>query len=89
MLLRLAKPIWSLPTMFMHTSFYICGVTRGIKQVLASDDGVFIFEVHYLGKVLNGYQYDMIYHEHLYYYSLIALLNHFSRHDTTILMSNR
>ncbi len=61
----------------------ICGVTRGIKQVLA-DDGVFIFEVHYLGKVLNGYQYDMIYHEHLYYYSLIALLNHFSRHDMTI-----
>ncbi len=61
----------------------ICGVTRGIKNLL-SDDGVFIFEVHYLGKVLHGYQYDMIYHEHLYYYSLIALLNHFKRHEMTI-----
>ena len=56
----------------------IRGVTQGIYNLLA-DDGVFIFEVHYLGKIIHGMQYDMIYHEHLYYYSLIALTNHFKR----------
>lgn len=61
----------------------IQGVTRGIQQLLA-EDGVFIFEVHYLGKVIVGLQYDMVYHEHLYYYSLIALINHFKRYDLTI-----
>ena len=43
----------------------------------AGRDGVFVFEVHYLGKVIDGMQYDMIYHEHLYYYSLLAPKNHF------------
>ncbi|WP_114689320.1 class I SAM-dependent methyltransferase [Polynucleobacter necessarius] len=61
----------------------ICGVTRAVKNVL-SDDGVFIFEVHYLGKIIQGMQYDMIYHEHLYYYSLIALENHFKKHGMVV-----
>ena len=61
----------------------ICGVTQSVRDVLG-EDGVFIFEVHYLGKIIHGMQYDMIYHEHLYYYSLIALLNHFKRFEMTI-----
>lgn len=61
----------------------ICGVTQGIFNLL-SDDGVFVFDVHYLGKIIQGLQYDMIYHEHLYYYSLIALTNHFDRFGMTI-----
>lgn len=61
----------------------IQNVTQGIKNLLA-DDGVFIFEAHYLGKVVHGLQYDMIYHEHLYYYSLIALMNHFDRFGMTV-----
>lgn len=61
----------------------ICGVTRAINNVL-TDDGVFIFEVHYLGKIIQDLQYDMIYHEHLYYYSLLALENHFARHGMVI-----
>jgi SAM-dependent methyltransferase len=61
----------------------ICGVTRAVRNVLA-DDGVFIFEVHYLGKIIQGLQYDMIYHEHLYYYSLLALENHFRRHGMVV-----
>ena len=61
----------------------ICGVTRAVKNVL-SDDGVFVFEVHYLGKIIQGMQYDMIYHEHLYYYSLIALENHFKKHGMVV-----
>jgi len=61
----------------------INGVTRAVEKIL-KDDGVFVFEVHYLGKIIQDLQYDMIYHEHLYYYSLIALENHFARHGMTI-----
>ena len=61
----------------------IRGVTEGIRDLL-KDDGVFIFEVHYLGKITQGMQYDMIYHEHLYYYSLLALNNHFKRYGLKI-----
>jgi SAM-dependent methyltransferase len=61
----------------------INGVTSAVRDLL-KDDGVFVFEVHYLGKVIEGLQYDMIYHEHLYYYSLIALQNHFGRYDMTV-----
>jgi len=59
------------------------GVTRAIRNVL-KDDGVFIFEVHYLGKIINELQYDMIYHEHLYYHSLLSLTNHLDRHDMLV-----
>ena len=58
-------------------------VTTGIAELL-DDDGVFVFEAHYLGSVIAGLQYDMIYHEHLYYYSLCALDNHFKRHGLVI-----
>jgi SAM-dependent methyltransferase len=61
----------------------ISGVTRAVRHVLA-DDGVFIIEVHYLGKIIQGLQYDMVYHEHLYYYSLLALENHFRRHGMVV-----
>ena len=54
----------------------IQGITCAIRDVL-SDDGVFIFEVHYLGNVINELQYDMIYHEHLYCYSLLFAMKHF------------
>ena len=58
-------------------------VTRGISELLSAD-GVFVFEVHYLGSVIDGLQYDMIYHEHLYYYSLLALDAHLARHDLVV-----
>jgi SAM-dependent methyltransferase len=57
--------------------------TRAVRTVL-DDDGVFIFEVHYLGKVLEEMQYDMIYHEHLYYYSLTSAIEHFARHGMMV-----
>ncbi|MBI4830196.1 MAG: class I SAM-dependent methyltransferase [Candidatus Lindowbacteria bacterium] len=59
------------------------GVTRAIKNAL-KDDGVFVFEVHYLGKIIKELQYDMIYHEHLYYHSLLSLMKHFARYDMMI-----
>ena len=61
----------------------IQGVTRAVRDVL-KPDGVFVFEVHYLGKVINEMQYDMIYHEHLYYYSLLSAMNHFARYDMMV-----
>ena len=61
----------------------IQGITRAIRDVL-SHDGVFIFEVHYLGNVINELQYDMIYHEHLYYYSLLSAMKHFEHYGMVV-----
>lgn len=46
--------------------------TKAIAQVL-DEDGVLIIEVHDLGAMIEGLQYDWIYHEHLYYYSALSL----------------
>tara|TARA_Y100000590_G_scaffold464330_1_gene633501 strand:+ start:6374 stop:7609 length:1236 start_codon:yes stop_codon:yes gene_type:complete len=43
-----------------------------IKKLL-DNDGIFISESHYADAVINGMQYDSIYHEHLRYYSLSSL----------------
>lgn len=67
---------------FAHISD-INSTTAAIAQIL-KDDGVFIFEVHYVGNIIDGLQYDFIYHEHLYYYSLLALQNHLERHGMVI-----
>ena len=61
----------------------IQGTTRAVSEGL-HPDGVFAFEVHYLGKVINELQYDMIYHEHLYYYSLLSVINHLARYDMMV-----
>lgn len=44
----------------------------GVKELLA-DDGVFIFETHWVGNLIGKGGFDQIYHEHLCYYSLHAL----------------
>ena len=61
----------------------INALTRGIDIALA-ENGAFIFEVHYLGKIIEEMQYDMIYHEHIYYYSLLAVENHFDRYGMLV-----
>jgi SAM-dependent methyltransferase len=61
----------------------IQGTTRAVAKALGPD-GVFAFEVHYLGKVIDELQYDMIYHEHLYYYSLLSVMNHLARYDLMV-----
>ena len=45
----------------------IQSVVRGIKHVL-KPDGDFIFEVHYLQSLIDGKQWDNIYHEHIFYH---------------------
>lgn len=45
---------------------------RGVRHLL-SDDGTFIFEVHWVKDLVDRTGYDQIYHEHLCYFSLHAL----------------
>lgn len=61
----------------------IHAMTRGIARAL-KPDGVFVFEVHDLVRMLDDLQYDWIYHEHLYYYSLGALEKHLQAHGLRI-----
>ncbi len=48
------------------------GVFKGVKKLLA-DDGVFVFEAHWVGNLIGDGGFDQIYHEHLCYYSLHSL----------------
>jgi len=68
--------------MFAHMAS-IGEVVSGIETLL-KDDGVFVFENHYLLDVIQGGQFDTIYHEHLRTYSLKSLIKLFSYYDFTI-----
>ena len=68
--------------MFAHMAS-IGEVVSGIETIL-KDDGVFVFENHYLLDVIHGGQFDTIYHEHLRTYSLKSLIKLFSYYDFTI-----
>ena len=61
----------------------IQSVVRGIKHVLRPD-GDFIFEVHYLQSLIDGKQWDNIYHEHIFYHSITGLNNLFNKYDMTL-----
>jgi novobiocin biosynthesis protein NovU/D-mycarose 3-C-methyltransferase len=54
-------------------------VCRGIKAMLAPH-GAFIFEVPYLGELLDRLEYDTIYHEHLSYFAIRPLATLLNRH---------
>jgi hypothetical protein len=58
-------------------------IVKSILKLLPKD-GVFISESHYLLPLLEDVQYDTIYHEHLRYYSLIALKFLFDMHGLEI-----
>lgn len=58
-------------------------VTKAIKLLL-KPSGVFIFEVHYIGSLIDEVQYDMVYHEHIYYYSLLTLQKFFAEFSLEI-----
>jgi len=53
-------------------------------ETLLKDDGVFVSETHYLLDVVQGGQFDTIYHEHLRTYSLKSLIKLFSYYNFTI-----
>ena len=62
----------------------IQSVIKGINKVLKSE-GIFIFEVHYLKSLIDGKQWDNVYHEHIFYYSITALQKMFQRHNMTLI----
>ena len=58
-------------------------VTKGI-DLLLDKDGVFIFEIYYLGTVIKELQYDMMYHEHMTYYTIKSLNNFLTKYNLKI-----
>ncbi|HWE29594.1 MAG TPA: class I SAM-dependent methyltransferase [Polyangia bacterium] len=59
------------------------GFVQGFR-VLLGDEGVVVSESPYLRPFLERVEFDTIYHEHLYYYSLTALDRLFRRHQLVI-----
>jgi SAM-dependent methyltransferase len=60
------------------------GFVRGIGRVLA-DDGIAVIETPYLRDLVERLEFDTIYHEHLFYYSLTALNVLFERNGVRII----
>lgn len=60
----------------------IVDFVRGVKLVLGSK-GTAIFEFPYIKGLMEN-KFDTIYHEHVFYYSLLALQNLFQKTDLTI-----
>jgi SAM-dependent methyltransferase len=63
-------------------------VTDLVAEIL-SPDGTFVFEVGYLGDVLDGTLFDVIYHEHLDYHALGPLVPFFERHRLSVVEVER
>ena len=58
-------------------------VAEGIDFLL-DKNGTFIFEIYYLGTVIKELQYDMMYHEHMTYYTIKSLKKFLSKHNLRI-----
>lgn len=58
-------------------------IMKGVKCLL-KDDGVLVIEIYYLGTLIDEMQYDMIYHEHMSYYSIISLKSFLKKFDMEI-----
>jgi SAM-dependent methyltransferase len=61
----------------------IKSIVEGVSHVL-KPAGRFVFEVHYLNNLISENQWDNIYHEHIYYYSISALNNFFTKYGMTV-----
>ena len=59
------------------------GVVSGFQSFL-KDSGVIIVEVPYVRDMVDGAEFDTVYHEHLCYFSLTALTQLFRRHRLAI-----
>jgi hypothetical protein len=56
----------------------------GIRELLAKD-GVFVFEVSYLGDIIEKLLFDTVYHEHLCYHSIKPLQMFFNSHGLQLI----
>lgn len=61
----------------------INGACEAVAMSL-EDGGSFVFEVNCLDELISGLQYDWAYHEHLFYYSMMAMQNLLARHGLEI-----
>jgi len=59
------------------------GFTEGLRLLL-EDEGVAVIEVPYLKDLIDHCEFDTIYHEHLFYFSLTALDCLFRRHGLAV-----
>lgn len=64
---------------FGHTE-NINEILSGIKTLL-KNNGTFVFEIYYLPKLIEQCSFDLIYDEHIFYYTLHSLVNMFTRYD--------
>ena len=77
-----AASVITATNMFAHMQT-IGEVIMGIYHLL-KEDGVFVSETHYLLDVIQGGQFDTVYHEHLRTYSLRSLIALFNQYDFTV-----
>ena len=61
----------------------INSVVAGIK-ILLKPNGIFVMETPYVKDMLDHLEFDTIYHEHFFYYSLTALEELFRRHGLAV-----
>ena len=66
----------------------LAGMVDNIRAILAPD-GVFVFEVSYLGDVYEDILFDTIYHEHVAYHSVGPLQKFFSAHGLDLFKVSR
>ena len=59
------------------------GVVAGMS-ILLKPDGVAVIENHYVADLIEGVEFDSIYHEHLCYYSATSFRNLFAQHGLTL-----
>jgi SAM-dependent methyltransferase len=59
-------------------------VVSGIRGLLAPG-GVFVMETPYVRDLMDGLEFDTIYHEHVFYYSLTALTGLLHRHGLQVI----
>ncbi len=59
------------------------GVVAGVRALL-KPKGVFVMETPYVKDLIDKLEFDTIYHEHLFYYSLTALAALFRRHGMEV-----
>lgn len=55
-------------------------IYSNIKKIL-DDDGILIIEVHYLKNIVDNFNFDFIYHEHMSYYSINTVIQICKTHN--------
>ncbi|MBA2724374.1 MAG: class I SAM-dependent methyltransferase [Actinobacteria bacterium] len=58
---------------------FVAGVAR-----ILSDDGVFVVETPYVRDLIEKLEFDTIYHEHVFYYSLHSVMELFARNGLSV-----